>query len=108
MKVIRNSLIPIGKGFGAVNLFGVLFAKHDMRITPEVMNHELIHSAQMKEMFYLPFYIVYVLEWLVRLVQCKGRAYEAYYKISFEREAYGNSRKPDYLNKRRFFAQWRH
>ena len=38
MKVIRNSVIPFGKRYGAINLFGVLFAKRDMHLSGEVMN----------------------------------------------------------------------
>ena len=85
MKVIRNSVIPFGKRYGAINLFGVLFAKRDMHLSGEVMNHE----------------------WLIRLVQSQGNYYEAYRRISFEREAYEYCRDPGYLSRRRCFAQWR-
>lgn len=107
MKVIRNSLIPVGKGFGAINLFGVLFAKHDMPLTPEVMNHEMIHTAQMRELLYIPFYLIYLAEWLIRLVQYKGMIYDAYYHISFEKEAYINGDDLSYLKSRPRFAQWK-
>ena len=40
----------------------------------------------MKEMMYIPFYLLYVVEWLIKLF-CKGSAYR---NISFEREAYDN------------------
>jgi hypothetical protein len=40
----------------------------------------------MKEMLYIPFYLWYGVEWLVKLF-CKGNAYR---NISFEREAYDN------------------
>lgn len=108
MRTIRNSILPVGKGFGAINLFGILFVKGDVALTPELVNHEMIHTAQMKEMLYIPFYILYVVEWLVRLVQFKGRTYEAYYNISFEREAYREGGNPEYLKHRKKFAQWRH
>lgn len=107
MKIIRNSIIPIGKGFGAINLFGILFAKHDMRLSEEVLNHEMIHTAQMKELLYLPFYIIYVCEWFVRMIQFKGRIYTSYYNISFEKEAYRKGNDLTYLKNRRHFAQWR-
>ena len=107
MKVIRNAILPVGKSFGAINLFGVLFAKRDMRLSPEVINHELIHSAQMRELLYIPFYVVYLIEWILRLIQCKGRFYEAYRHISFEKEAYHQGDNPDYLKHRLPFAQWR-
>lgn len=107
MRVIRNSIIPIGKGFGAINLFGVLFAKKDMRLTLEVINHEKIHTAQMRELLYLPFYLAYVMEWLVRMIQYRGKIYKAYYNISFEKEAYRNGDDLTYLNRRCRYAQWK-
>lgn len=106
MKVIRNSWIPWGR-YGAINLFGVLFAKRDMPLTAEVMNHEQIHTAQMRELLYLPFYLVYVLEWLLRMVQTRGDTFEAYKRISFEEEAYRHDSDLGYLRRRRPFGQWR-
>lgn len=107
MKIIRNSIIPIGKSFGAINLFGILFVKKDMCVTPQVINHEMIHTAQIKELLYLPFYLIYVGEWLLRLLQYRGCYLEAYRNISFEKEAYANGDDLGYLKHRRRFAQWR-
>lgn len=94
MKVIINSIIPC-KGFTAINLFGVVFVRKKIRSQHNIsiydwekmFNHELIHTAQMKELLYLPFYLLYVLEWLIRFVMYRN-AKEAYRNISFEREAY--------------------
>ncbi len=66
MKIIRNNLLPVGRQYAAINLFGMLLIKHGVRVTPELINHERIHSAQMRELLYLPFYIAYLAEWLVR------------------------------------------
>lgn len=107
MKVIWNNVIPFGRRYGAINLFGILFAKRGMDITKEVVNHEEIHSAQLRELLFIPFYIVYVAEWLWRLVQQRGDTYRAYQSISFEREAYTHASDLDYLRRRRHFAQWR-
>ena len=52
-----------------------------------MFNHELIHTAQMKELLYLPFYILYGIEWLIRLGMYRNTK-EAYRNVSFEREAY--------------------
>ena len=52
-----------------------------------MLNHERIHTAQMKELLYLPFYLLYGMEWLIRLVMYRNTR-EAYRNISFEREAY--------------------
>ena len=85
-----------------MNLFGVIFARPEAALTGKVLNHERIHTAQMKELGYILFYVIYFVEWLVRLF-CPGNAYR---NISFEREAYANDRRPFYLKTRSRFAQW--
>lgn len=100
MKVIVNRYLPPGKHFAAINLFGVFLVKKGVPITRTLLNHESIHTAQMKEMGYLLFYLVYVIEWLVRTLM-KGNAY---YNLSFEREAYLNDHDFGYLKNRRHYA----
>lgn len=103
MKIIYNNFIPF-KGFLAINLFGVMFVRGTWRdLNARVLNHEKIHTAQMRELGYLPFYLLYLLEWLIRLLG-KGNAYR---NISFEREAYANDSNPQYLSSRRRWAMWR-
>lgn len=101
MKIIRTSILPF-HGFSAINLLGVLFVHHGVYLSSEMMNHERIHTAQQREMLFVFFYLVYLVEWLVRLPM-RGNAYR---NISFEREAYANQRNLDYLESRPFFA-WR-
>lgn len=96
MKVIRNNLIPF-KGFVAINLFGVLFVRSNAKINAVTLNHEQIHTRQMREMLYLPFYLWYLMEWIVRLM-LPGNAYR---NISLEREAYGQQTDLSYLCKRK-------
>jgi hypothetical protein len=98
MKIIRNNIIPF-PGYKAMNLFGVLFVRGNARIDDITLNHEKIHTAQIKEMFYVFFYIWYSIEWLIRLP--KGNAYR---NISFEREAYANDRNLTYLENRKPFS----
>lgn len=103
MRVIRNSYIPF-RGFTAMNLLGVLFVRREAaELTPETLNHEKIHSAQMREMLYIPFYIWYLLEWLLRLF-LPGNAY---CNISFEREAYKYQNDLSYLSRRGRFTWFR-
>lgn len=45
MKIIRNNLLPVGRQYAAINLFGMLLIKHGVRVTPQLINHERIHSA---------------------------------------------------------------
>lgn len=96
MKVIYNSVIPF-KSFIAINLFGILFVRKDtpLSVVAKIKGHEEIHTAQMKEMLYVFFYLWYIFEWLVRFIYIiiKERActreiaHAAYRAISFEREA---------------------
>lgn len=102
MKVVYNSLIPF-KGFSAINLFGVLFARKEAMLSERTLRHEAIHTAQMKELLYIGFYVWYVLEWGVRVCQY-GFGKTAYRNISFEQEAYGNEDDVGYLSNRKFFG----
>lgn len=102
MKVIYNIIIPF-KGFKAINLFGVLFVRKGSSMDAKDLNHEAIHSAQMKELWYVVFYVWYVLEW-VRNLFIYQDAHTAYREIKFEREAYINERIQEYLSHREKFS----
>ena len=64
MKIIINKIIPF-KGFKCINLFGILFCRKQLNKID--INHEAIHTKQMQEMLYIPFYIWYVIEYLIKL-----------------------------------------
>ena len=104
MKIIYNNLIPF-KGFIAINLFGVLFVRNEYKERFEsegfatTLNHESIHTEQIKELGYIFFYIWYFIEWLLRLPFGN-----AYYNISFEREAYTNEKNRNYLQTRKHYS----
>lgn len=104
MKIIYNNIIPF-PGFKAINLFGVLFVRNGCTMSESDINHEMIHTAQMKEMGYVLFYVWYLVEWLIKLVKL-GDSNKAYRAISFEREAYGNEKNLIYTATREKFA-WR-
>lgn len=107
MKIIHNSIIP-PKGFKSINLFGILFVRKNAQLAFKDINHEVIHTAQMKELLYVFFYIVYFFEWLLRVLFTKDCfSHSAYKNISFEVEAYENQLKIDYINNRKHFAQWK-
>ena len=103
MKIVYNNIIPF-KGFAAINLFGVLFVRKGEKVTERMINHERIHTAQMREMWYVPFYVWYFIEWLIRLF-CKGNAYK---NLGFEKEAYSNDDNLTYLATRQRFAWWKY
>lgn len=99
IKIVRQNILP-PKGFLAINLFGYLFCRKGAVIDQKTINHESIHTEQMKEMLYIPFYIWYAIEWLVKLF-CEGNAYR---NISFEREAYDNQDNLEYLKTRKHYS----
>lgn len=101
MKIVRNNIIPF-KGYKAMNLFGVLFVRGNARIDDITLNHEAIHTAQMKELLYIFFYLFYVIDWLIGLVAHLDFR-RAYRDICFEKEAYENEKDLDYLQKRKRF-----
>lgn len=105
MITIRNSVIPF-KGFDAINICGILFVRDDAKVDHFLLNHEKIHTIQMKELGYIMFYVIYLIEWLAGL--CRGKSSEeSYREISFEKEAYGNERDLSYIYHRGAYAQWR-
>jgi len=110
MKVIYNSLLPV-KGFTAINLFGVVFARREQGFLDDKLRyHEHIHSRQMRQCFavglcislvcifflqwwwilvvpFFLFYILYLLEFFIYLLRFHDKR-KAYRAISFEKQAY--------------------
>ena len=80
--------------------FGI-YIKPDYLKDDQTIRHEMIHARQQLEMLILPFYIWYLVEWLIRLVINWKMAYMS---VSFEREAYQNDDSPTYWNNRKRFA----
>jgi hypothetical protein len=105
MIFINNKIFPFGR-FKAINLFGIIFHK-GKQLTDIEKNHVAILNAQMRELLYLPFYLIYVLEWLIIRLYDYRMTDKAYCYISFEKEAYDNENNPRYLAKRKHFAQWK-
>lgn len=65
-----------------------------------LLNHERIHVRQQLELLILPFFIIYVAEWLILLLKYKNKNL-AYRNISFEKEAYDSASNLNYLRKRK-------
>ncbi|MBQ7279907.1 MAG: hypothetical protein IJR13_04165 [Bacteroidales bacterium] len=66
------------------------------------LNHELIHVHQQRELLYLPFFVWYVVEWLVLLLKYRDRM-KAYRNIRFEKEAYRHQDDLTYLSRRKHY-----
>lgn len=71
MKIVYNELIPF-KGFKCINLLGLLFVRKGCIMSETDFNHEAIHTAQMKELLYIGFYILYLTEWVWHLVRLRN------------------------------------
>lgn len=100
--VVFKYLTP--KGFRGITFFPFVFLsdKKD-KLNPVFVNHEKIHIRQQMELLVIPFFIWYGFEFLVRLIQFKNRR-EAYYNISFEKEAYQKEKDLYYLKQRSFWS----
>ncbi|MGB5943714.1 MAG: hypothetical protein WBG71_12600 [Leeuwenhoekiella sp.] len=93
-----------GKRFAGVSIWPFIFVKHD-KLTQQkrFINHERIHLRQQLELGILPFYLWYLLEYAIRLIQYQN-FHLAYRNICFEREAYKNDRHLEYLKTRKTWA----
>ena len=99
-KVFLISKYLLGKNFIAICLFGFIFSVRPLNRTE--YNHERIHSAQQKELLYLPFFVWYGIEWLILCIKYRDRM-KAYYHIRFEKEAYKHQDDLQYLQKRKHY-----
>ena len=98
--LIRIKRHPFGGDYLAINLFGYIFTLRDLN--PIELNHELIHSAQQRELLYIPFFIWYGIEWLLLYFKYHDWLV-AYRHIRFEREAYNHQYNMSYLKHRRHY-----
>lgn len=99
-KVVHIKRLPIMGGFYAINLFGIIFTVQELNAVE--LNHERIHTAQQRELFYIGFYLWYVLEWLCLLAKYHN-GLKAYFHIRFEQEAYNHQDDLDYLSYRQHY-----
>lgn len=107
MKVIQNKLsnLILARGFAAVTVWPFIFVRTDVAVNRQLLTHEHIHGLQQLEMLWLPFFLWYLVEWLVRLCQDRRTAYRM---ISFEQEAYRNDWNTNYLPERKPFSWYKY
>lgn len=105
-RIIETPLMPRGN-IVAITLFGLVFTPCRQDLDTYMVNHELIHCQQQLECLYIPFFVLYLLEWLIGLIRFQD-THKAYRNISFEREAYAHQSDLNYLNSRPFYANYRH
>jgi len=120
-----NKWIPF-KRFFAMCLFGIIYIRDfnkDRKVHKSTLNHEGIHLCQIED--FIPnkngkkwktifggciFYILYFIEWLIKLVISGftlGKV-KAYRSVSFEQEAYNNQYYYTYQKNRKRFAWFKY
>jgi hypothetical protein len=88
----------------AITLFPFILLKDkNLKNDEIIINHEKIHIRQQMELLIIPFYLMYIIEFLIKYLKYKSR-YRAYMNISFEKEAFENESNKDYLKSRKFYG----
>lgn len=87
----------------AMAVYPFIFLKSKDQKQDEILiNHEKIHLCQQLELLIIPFYFLYLFNYLINLLKYKNH-YQAYFNISFEKEAYRYEKELIYLSKRRWY-----
>ena len=76
----------------------ILLKSEHLRADKVIINHEKIHLRQQLELLILPFYIFYLIHYLINLIRFKQHDI-AYRNIVFEKEAYDNDGNLNYLKR---------
>lgn len=81
----------------------ILLNSKDLKNNKTIINHERIHLKQQSELLVIPFYIWYLVEFIIRFSQHYNFR-KAYENISFEREAFTNDKNLEYLSTRKYWS----
>ncbi|MBX7108210.1 MAG: hypothetical protein K1X61_06130 [Chitinophagales bacterium] len=81
----------------------LLFRNRQLSADAVMLNHEMIHHRQQVELLIIPFYVLYLINYLFNRWRYTNH-HDAYRNIIFEREAYANDQDLQYLRQRRWFA----
>lgn len=81
----------------------IILADAKLKFDPVTIRHEMIHIKQAEELLVIPFYVLYVLNYLTNLFIYR-KHHKAYTNISFEREAYRFEYDVTYINRRKLWA----
>lgn len=93
--VINKYLVP--KGFIAWAIYPFVIFRDSKYMSSRKRNHESIHIVQQKELWVIPFYLIYAFSYIQNLIR---KDLAPYKNIVFEREAYANERNIMYLKQR--------
>lgn len=85
-------------------LFPFILVKEKKYVSHAILlNHEKIHLHQQLELLILPFYILYLANYLVNLIRYREH-HKAYFNIIFEKEAFNNEKNMEYIPTRKRFG----
>jgi hypothetical protein len=88
-------------------LFPFILVKTErMKQDQVLIRHETIHLRQAAELLVIPFYIFYLVNYIINRFKYNSH-HQAYMNIVFEREAYRQERNITYLQTRKLYA-WMH
>ena len=103
MKAINKTIkyIPFGKI--DIVIYPFIFWLKGFIPNDKKQRHAEIHLPQQAECLYIFFFIIYGIDFLIKLVIARDREM-AYLMVGFEREAYQNQADKNYLKNRKRFA----
>lgn len=78
----------------------IFIRKADYKKDAVLVNHECIHHRQQLELLIIPFYVFYLLHYVINLFLFRNHD-KAYRGIIFEKEAYANEKNSGYLSQRK-------
>lgn len=104
MKVVTLNWLPSKVNGFMFYPFVVVNGTKTVKKKIEIMTHEAIHYYQARELYVLPFYVMYIYYFIVNLFKYRFDLYTAYITIRFEIEAYLHQNDYKYLKTRRKFA----
>ncbi|TAF67357.1 MAG: hypothetical protein EAZ55_03305 [Cytophagales bacterium] len=96
-------VVPAMKFADGMALYPFILVRHrEMKKNETLIRHERIHLRQQLELLVVPFYCFYLFNYFFNLIRYQNH-HTAYRNICFEREAYENEHKIDFLQKRSFW-----
>lgn len=99
--IVSKYLIPVR--FKAIAFYPfIVIGNHFETGNRVLMNHEKIHLKQQLELLIFPFYVLYLMDYLIKIIIYRDKN-KAYKNILFEREAYSNEEDMTYLKTRPFW-----
>ena len=101
LPVVHIPFLP----YDGMALFPFILIKRKVYRTNYILiNHEKIHLRQQAELLLVFFYLFYILNYIFNLFIYRNHQ-KAYLNIVFEKEAYAEEAKRDYLERRPLF-EW--